>query len=171
MHPEDTERLERWKKETLCGITAELAAKSEALRSQPIEVFNLVVGFYGRKASAGFRQVFGFTTGVEEVHAMSAELKDAYAVFIVSALNTALAVDYPFLVALVFSDKDVDHQLRMCVVRREAIPGFHERISHGIVPIIRIKNTALGEKPKISFEHVDAEYLNSDDNLENIYQL
>ena len=168
MRPEEKERLEQWKKETLSEITKNLAARSEAMRSQPLEVFNVVAGLYGRRASDGFMQAFGFTTEAE-VHAMSNELKNAYAAFMVSTLNASLAVDHPYLVALVFSDKDP--QFRMCVVDRKGIPGTHELLNRNLVPVIRMVGTTIAGKPDIRFWPVDVEHLNPRDNLEDLYKL
>ena len=168
MSPEDKERLERWKKDTLSEITKKLAARSEALRTQPMEVFNVVVGLYGRRASDGFMQAFGFTTEAE-VHAMSNELKDAYAAFMVSTLNAALAVDHPYLVALAFSDKDP--QFRMCVVDRKGIPGAHELLNRNLVPVIRMIGADIAGKPEIRFWPVDVERLNPGDHLEDLFKL
>ncbi len=170
MRPEDTERLERWKKEKLSEITKTLAARSEALRSQPLDVFKVVVSLLGREVSAGFMQVFGFTTKAE-VDAMDKELKDGYAAFIVSSLNAALALDHPYLVALAFSDKDEDHQLRMIVVERKRIPGIHELLNRNLVPLLRIINITIAGKSEIYFTPVDAEYLNKGDHLEDLYKL
>ena len=168
MSPEDTERLERWKKDTLSEITKKLAARSEALRTQPMEVFNVIVTLYGRKASDGFMQAFGFTTEAE-VHAMSDELKDAYAGLMVSSLNAALPLDHPYLVALAFSDKDP--QRRMCVVDRKGIPGAHEFLNRNLVLVIRVVGSTIAGKPDIRFWPVDAEYLTRHDNLEDLYKL
>lgn len=168
MRPEDKERLELWKKETLSEVTSELAAKSEEFRSRPLADFKAFVSTLGKKASAGFMKAFGFMSE-DEVHAMSAEMKDVYAAFIVSALNAGLAVDHPYLVALVFSDQD--RQLRMCVLDRKGVPGVHELLSRNLVPFLSIVNTVIGGKPEIRFRPVDVERLNPGDNLEDLYKL
>ena len=167
MRPEDQERLRQWKKETLSEATAELAAKSAELRSG-IREFNAFVSALGQKAGAGFMQVFGFTLE-QELEWMDPELKNVYGPYIVSALNAALPVDYPFLVALVFSDQTP--ALRMCVLDRKAIPGAHELVNRDIVPVVRLKNTPLGPKHEIRLIPVDVERLNPDDNLEDLYKL
>lgn len=168
MNPEETECLEQWKSRTLSRITEHLAGKIEILRIQPVEVFKAVVSLYGRKATAGFMAAFGFTD-TTELDTMSGELKDAYCLFIVSALNSALPLDFPYLVVLAFSDRTKER--RMCVVDRKEIPGMHERVSPNIVPIIRFQHTAFDGKSELRLMVEDAKYLATNDNLEDLYKL
>lgn len=167
MRPEEKECFERWKKETLSEVTAELQAKCGELNSNMRE-FNAFVSALGRKAIAGFMKAFDFSTK-DEFDLMDTELKNAFALNIVSALNAALPVDYPFLVALVFSDPTPE--LRTCVLDRKSIPGAHDLTSPGVTPIIRIKDMPLGGKVEIRFRPVDVEYSNPGDNLEDLYKL
>lgn len=168
MRPEDKERLELWKKETLSEVTSELAAKSEEFRSRPLADFNAFASTLGKKAGAGFMKAFGFTSE-DEVNAMPFDVKYTYAAFIVSAINAGLTVDHPYLAALVFSDPTP--QVRMCVLDRKAVPGAHDFVTRGIVPILRITDTPLGQRRELYFRTVDVEHFNPRDNLEDLYRL
>lgn len=165
MCPEDGKRLDVWRREMLAAVTVEVSAGCGGL---DMAGFNAFITALGRQASAGFMQAFGLATkaGLDR---MDLELKSAYALEIASALNAGLPLDYPFIVVLAFSDQSP--QFRMCVLLRKIIPGAHDLVTRGIIPILCIKNALIGSETGLNLQGVEIEYFTPGDNLEEVFKL
>ncbi len=129
---------------------------SEAYRDRPIAEFNVLTGTIANEAQKGFQEQFGITS-VAQFNAMNIELKDAYTKLIVAALNEALPLDYPYIVALVYSEQTP--QLHLCSMQRKGIPGSHDLITPGVVPILYIRDRALEGTESFQFTTDDVEYI------------
>lgn len=165
MCPEDGKRLDVWRKETLAAVTAEVSAGCGGL---DMAKFNAFITALGRQASAGFMQVFGLAAeaGLDR---MDPELKSSYALEIASALNAGLPLGYPFIVVLAFSNQSP--QFRMCVLLRKVIPGAHDLVTRGIIPILCIKDVMIGNEAGFNLQGVEIEYFTPGDNLEEVVKL
>ena len=158
MTPEETAHIENWKQGALATATAELASGQEEYATQSITDFNTLTGMIANKARIAFMEEFGIMSA-EYFNAMPHEIKGECTARIVSALNEALPVDHPYIVAFVYSDRTP--QLRMCSMQRKAIPGWRDIISRNVVPILRIKNSHIGESGGFHFTVEDVEYIRS----------
>jgi len=156
MTPLETARLQTWRQSSLAQATTELFEMSEAYRSRPIAEFNGLTAAIAHEARKGFQEQFGITS-VAQFNHMNIKLKDAYVQLIVAALNEALPLDYPYIVALVYSDQTP--QIRMCSMQRTCIPGAHDLITPGVVPILCIKNKVLEGNEGFNFTADNVEYI------------
>lgn len=156
MTPAETAHLEAWKKGSLAQATTELFEMSEAYRDRPLAEFNLLTGTIANEARKGFQEQFGITS-VAQFNHMNIKLKNAYIQLIVAALNDALPLDYPHIVALVYSEQTP--QIRMCSMERRGIPGAHDLMTQGVVPILCIKNKTLEGTEGFQFTAADVEYI------------
>ena len=156
MTPEEKELFDIWKAGSLAEATAELASYRQAFLNQPIALFNRLVAVIGNAAREDFMKIFRLAAA-QEFDEMSIEIKNNYTIGIVSALNAALPLDYPFIVALVYSDQTP--QMRMCSMDRKVIPGVHDMLSPAVVPIVHLRETCFGETGTIKFFPEDVEFM------------
>lgn len=156
MTPEEKDYLDDWKWGALIMAGAELSSKQEEYAARPLADFNTLACMIASKTQLAFMEEFGIAS-VENFSAMSDEVKLICTIQIVSALNQALPVDYPYIVALVYSDQTP--QLRICSMQRKTIPGWRDMVSPNVVPILRIKNTPIGESGGFNFTADDVEYI------------
>ena len=155
MTPEERTHSDNWKQGALAAMAAELASDCEEYRTQPIIEFNALTSLLANQAHTCFMEEFGIRSA-EDFEVLSQDIKSDYMMSIVSALNEALPADHPYIVALV---SDQISQVRMCSMQRKAIPGWRDMISQNIVPIVRIKNSPLGESGSIYFTTKNVEYI------------
>lgn len=156
MTPEETVHIENWKQGALATATAELASGQEEYATRSIADFNTLTGMIANKARIAFMEEFGIMSA-EDFNAIPDEIKGECTTRIVSALNEALPADHPYIVAFVYSDQTP--QLRMCSMQRKSIPGWHDIVSRNIVPILRIRNSPIGESGGFHFIAEDVEYI------------
>ena len=156
MTPEEKIVIGVWKMTTLAGLTENLASYRQAFIGKPIALFNTLTGQIGNQARAAFMDICGFRSH-EEFSATSPELKTAYMTELVAALNAAFPVDYPYIVALIYSDETP--QMKLCSMERKGIPGWQDMVSPNVIPILRIKNTPLGDTGGIKVSIDEVEFL------------
>ena len=156
MTPEEKILIDVWKMTTLAGLTEDLASYRQAFIGKPIALFNTLTGEVGNQARAAFMDICGFKSP-EDFNAASADLKSAYMIELVTALNGAFPVDYPYVVALIYSDHTP--QMKMCSMERKGIPGWQDMVSANVVPILRIKNVPLGDTGGIQVAIDNVEFL------------
>ena len=167
MTPENKTRMEKWRKEVLVTLANKLTSMLGMVRDDLLK-FNEVTTKLGKEATEGFIRIFGLAT-TEELNHLDKELKTEYIILIASTFNSALPLDYPFIVALIFSD--ISPLIKMCVISRDRIPGAHETLSRGIVPILHLKNISLDQgTPGFNVKITEAKHLNPGDDLENMYK-
>ena len=156
MTPKETVHIENWKQGALATATAELASGQKEYATRSIADFNTLTGMIANKARIAFMEEFGIMSA-EDFNAIPDEIKGECTTRIVSALNEALPADHPYIVAFVYSDQTP--QLRMCSMQRKSIPGWHDIVSRNIVPILRIRNSPIGESGGFHFTAEDVEYI------------
>ncbi|MBI2639889.1 MAG: hypothetical protein HYW90_03330 [Candidatus Sungbacteria bacterium] len=167
MRAEDKARYEIWRKETLAAVTSDVSAGCGGFCGDMKE-FNVFITALGRRAVVGFMRVFGFATEAE-LDRMDPELKHIYALEIVSALNAGLPLGYPFIVVLILSNGM--SRFRVGVLARKVIPGAHDLVTRGIIPILRIKNTLTGAEAGLNLRNVEIECFTPGDGLEEAVKL
>ena len=155
MTSEHEEYLEIWKKKILGSVKAELSLKQPDFRSRSMTEFKILITAIAKRSIDGFVREFGLLC-VEDLHELADDLQRSCFILIVSSLNEVLPLDYPYIIALVYSDQSPG--IRLCCMKREKIPGFRDIISSNIVPFLRMKGGPLPESGGINFSSDDVEY-------------
>ena len=156
MTPEEKGHLDYWKRGALATAGVELSSKQEECAARSLADFNTLVCMIANKTRLAFMEEFGIRS-VNDFSAISDEVKLTCIIQIVSVLNDGLPADYPYIVALVYSDQIP--QLRICSMQRKTIPGWRDMVSRNVVPILRMKNIPLGESGGFQFTAEDVEYI------------
>lgn len=123
--------MDRYDKEVLPEVIAELKSSVPRLKSDSIESFQRKAFVLIQKALDGFIQL----TGDAAPH-LSPSTKAQIAITAYTAIkfNKVLPLDFPYILA-VLKFKDTGQSL-VVVITKDSIPGMHDCLRTGILPLI-----------------------------------
>lgn len=141
----DREIISRFKIEVMSKIIETFASISVDLAKRPLESFVRTVDICLRTAMINVLKV----AGTENFEELSFDVRFAAMTEMVGGLNSALALDHPYIICAVCFEDEAD--LSFVCMMRNKIPGMHDLLTRGIVPICRVKNREALFSPDLKF--------------------
>lgn len=141
----EREIAELFETQVMPKIVRVLESVSAELAKRPIEDFKKVIDLCVRTALTDLLKM----AGLQKVENLSPYLSAMAAAEIVGGLNSALPLDYPYIVC-VLRIEDEKGTLFMCM-RRNKIPGMHDLLTKDIVPICKVSTRAGLFAPDLKF--------------------
>ena len=153
--PEDLQDLmNQWKNGPFAELVLTLKEKISEKSLATIEDFCLAATELASRASEQFVKIFD----LQSIRDIDPKLKLPFITAIVSCFNSVIPADYPYILALVFSDASPD--VRFSVMARKSLPGAHDIISKNILPIIYFGDqTDLDKERAPKLNITDVQYL------------
>lgn len=149
----ESELSEKIEKEVIPRHAAALGKAASALKNRPLEVFNAAVNILVKQILAESLALTGAGSAAE----WSAKLQTSFAIHVVSLLNEELPTDYPYIV---FAAYIMDERATVFgSMKRGKLPGAHEMITSGIVPVCYVQSRDVLTNPAT---RIHAEWLHAD---------
>jgi hypothetical protein len=147
------EYIKRLKEEILPKFTDIIAFFVEEYRNKPIAEFRLLVDTVSLEASREFVAMLGLPSLDKAGKTLALD----FALNLVSALNSALPLDYPYIVAIIFSENA--SRPFIGIMQRKIIPGSNELLNSGVVPVLNLRKPPEGSDGETNgIKITDVEY-------------
>lgn len=157
-----------WITEDLPSIVKTLKEFAPELAKNPLQHFQAIVEQLITIALEKFMLRHGITSS----NAFTNEDRETFLIHTVSSLNSALPLDYPFIVFVLIDE--TTNKRYPAAARRKLIPGAHDILKNNIVPVIKCK----GQRPfqpgdQVSLKKIELETSatrQENDTLENMWK-